>query len=68
MKIVVSLKKNWGKQLFYPVSDDAKLLTKITGRPTLLKHQLKLCLLAGWEVSISQEIINIEDYLRSENE
>ena len=44
MNIVVSFKKIYGKELFYPVSDDAKFLTRITGRPTLLKHQLKECL------------------------
>lgn len=64
MNIVVSFKKIWGKELFYPVSEDAIFLSKITGRPTLLKHQLKLCLDAGWSVSVIQEKFNIEEYLK----
>ena len=64
MNIVVSFKKIYGKELFYPVSDDAKLLTRITGRPTLLKHQLRECLEAGWTVSLVQETLNLNDFLR----
>lgn len=67
MKITVYLKKIYGKELFYPVSDDALFLTKFTGRPTLLKHQLKLCKDYGWDVEIKQEPINTEEYLK-ENE
>lgn len=65
MNIVVSFKKIYGKELFYPVSDDAKLLTRITGRPTLLKHQLRVCLEAGWTVSLVQETLNLNDFLRA---
>ncbi len=60
----MSFKKIYGKELFYPVSDDAKLLTKITGRPTLLKRQLKVCLDAGWHVSFVQETLNVDEFLR----
>ena len=66
MNIVVSFKKVYGKELFYPVSDAAKLLTRITGRPTLSKHQLKICLEAGWAVCLAQEKLNIDDFLRGE--
>lgn len=68
MEIVVSFKKIWGKELFYPVSDDAKLLAKITGRPTLLKSQLRTCKEAGWHVTLVQETLNLDDYLKVKNE
>lgn len=64
MNIVVLFKKIYGKELFYPVSDAAKLLTKITGRPTLSKQQLRVCLEAGWSVSLAQETLDIDDFLR----
>ncbi len=64
MNIVVSFKKIYGKELFYPVSDDAKFLAKLTGRPTLLKFQLKLCKDAGWGVLLEQKTINIDEYLK----
>lgn len=59
MKIVVSYKKIYGKDLFYPVSDDAKFLAELTGRPTILKRQLNLCVKKGWEVLIEQPNISI---------
>lgn len=64
MNIVVSLKKIWGKELFYPISEDAIFLTKITGRPTLLKNQLKLCIEAGWNVSVVHDQLDIHHYLK----
>lgn len=66
MNIVVLFKKIYGKELFYPVSEDAKLLTRITGRPTILKNQLKICVEAGWTVSMVQKTINLDDYLRNQ--
>lgn len=64
MNIVVSFRKVWGKDLFYPVSKDAIFITKITGRPTILRHQLKLFVDAGWKVSITHEVVSIEDHLK----
>lgn len=63
MNIVVSFKENWGKDLFYPESEDAVFLTKFTGRPTLLKHQLKMALDKGWKVKVVQKQFNLEEYL-----
>lgn len=60
MKIIVSLRSKWGKDLFYPVSADAKFLTQLTGRPTLLKQQLKLCAERGYDVSIVQDPIDFD--------
>lgn len=58
MNIVVSFKEKWGKELFYPESDDAWFLTKYTGRPTILKKQLQLAIERGWTVRIIQTPLN----------
>lgn len=63
MNIVVSLREKWGKDLFYPESEDAVFLTKFTGRPTLLKHQLKMALERGWTVKVQQKQFNLDEYL-----
>ncbi len=60
MHIVVLLERKWGKELFYPQSEDAIFLAKFTGRPTLLKHQLKLALSRGWKVVIKHEKCDLE--------
>ncbi len=64
MNIVVSFKAKWGKELFYPESDDALFLTMFTGRPTLLKHQLKMAVDRGWKVKVVEKIFNLEEYLK----
>jgi hypothetical protein len=61
MYILVSFKKIYGKELFYPESDDALFLAKFTGRPTLLKRQLKLCIKKGWDVVIKKETPDIKE-------
>lgn len=63
MNIVVSFKAKYGKDLFYPESDDAVFLAKFSGRPTLLKHQLKMALERGWSVSAVQEKFDLQKYL-----
>lgn len=63
MNIVVSFKAKYGKDLFYPESDDALFLAQFSGRPTLLKQQLKMAVARGWKVSVVQEQFNLEDYL-----
>lgn len=68
MNIVVSFTAKWGKDLFYPESEDAVFLTKFTGRPTLLKHQLKLALEKGWSVKVVQKQFNLEEYINSQGE
>lgn len=68
MKIVVSFKRIYGKDLFYPVSEDAHFLARLTGRPTILKHQLKMCIDRGWHVKLEQEQINLEEYLNKDGE
>lgn len=58
MKISVELRRNWGKDMFYPTSEDAKFLAEFTGRPTLLKKQLKMAVNRGWQVYITQQNYN----------
>lgn len=63
MNIIVSFKKKWGKELFYPENDDALFLATFTGRPTLLKRQLKIALEKGWNVKVVEQHFNLEEYL-----
>lgn len=67
MNIVVSFKAKWGKELFYPESDDAVFLTKFTGRPTLLKRQLKLAKERGWQVKVIQKQFNLDESFRNDS-
>lgn len=60
MEIVVSVRSTWGKQLFYPESSDAHFLASFTGRPTLLKQQLKLAKDRGWKVTILQPHFDLD--------
>lgn len=64
MHIEVFFEKKYGKDLFYPQSEDALFLAKFTGRPTLLKNQLKLALSKGWTVKVVQKQINLSEYLK----
>lgn len=63
MNIVVSFKKKWGKDLFYPENDDAMFLTIFTGRPTLLKRQLQIALERGWTVKVLEQQYNLDELL-----
>lgn len=63
MNIVVSFKAKYGKDLFYPQSDDAVFLAEFSGRPTLLKSQLKMALDRGWNVSVVQEQFDLNAFL-----
>jgi len=64
MNIVVSFMAKWGKDLFYPESEDALFLTKFTGRPTLTKNQLKVAIERGWDVKVVTKQFNLEEYLK----
>jgi len=64
MNIVVSFKAKWGKELFYPESEDAVFLAKFTGRPTLLKRQLKQAIDWGWSVKVIEKQFNLDEYLK----
>lgn len=60
MEIVVTLKMQWGKELFYPESKDAYFLTQFTGRPTILKYQLKMAKDRGWKVEVKQKQFDLD--------
>ena len=60
MEIVVTLERKWGKELFYPESKDAHFLTKFTGRPTILKYQLKMAKERGWLVKVLEKPFDLE--------
>ncbi len=63
MNIVVSFKEKWGKELFYPESEDALFLSSFTGRPTLTKSQLRLAKERGWSVKVMQKQFNLDECL-----
>ncbi len=65
MKIDVLVKHQYGKTNFYPLSEDAKILCKLTGKPTLTKSQLVICLNVGWSVSIETTKYTLEEILES---
>ena len=52
MNLEVLLNNWWGRELFEPISDDAKILCQLLKRKTLTKDQLKMCKDAGWMVTV----------------
>lgn len=60
MEIEVKLKRLYGKDRFYPESNDAKLLCKILDRPTITKEELKLAKEGGWSVLVKVEEYQLE--------
>ena len=52
MIIEVLYQPRYGKNLFYPVSNDAKTLCELTRTVTLTMAQLATCKKAGWDISI----------------
>jgi hypothetical protein len=63
MYIQVQYKRVWGKERFYPISNDAKFLASVIGKPTILKWQLKICFENGHKVDILQEEIDTKNFL-----
>lgn len=66
MEICVLYQCKWGKELFYPESEDAKFLTEFTGRPTLLKRQLALAVKKGWKVKIVHKNFEVDQLFENE--
>lgn len=64
MHIIVEFKHIWGKDLFYPVSDDAKFLADMTEKTTLSKNQLILCRKRGWTVEAITKTIDLNEMLK----
>lgn len=54
-KIDVLLRRVYGNERFYPISEDAKVVTNLMQVQTLTKDQLKFCKDSGWQVSVKTE-------------
>jgi hypothetical protein len=52
MQITVSVKHVYGNELIYPVSENAKLLAKLTGKKTLTRDALATIKKLGYEVEV----------------
>lgn len=63
MYIQVEHRRVWGKDRFYPMSEDAKFLAKFIGRESLVKRQLKICFENGHKVDIVKETIDTKNFL-----
>ncbi len=63
MNIIVKYRSVYGKDLFYPLSEDASFIVDITGRPTILKRQLDLFVKRGWSVTITRD--KLEDTVKA---
>ncbi len=65
MIIEVEVQQKYGKPRFYPISDDAKILTKLLDRPTLTADHLDLCQEHGWSVEIKAPKYDLKQFLKS---
>ncbi len=52
VKIEIVRKVSYGKERFYPLSEDAKFMAEITGRPSFTRRQLQLFMLRGWKITL----------------
>lgn len=50
MNIEVVRKVAYGNERFYPLSDDAKFMVDVIGRPSLTRRHLQLFKQRGWEI------------------
>lgn len=64
MIIEVEVKQRYGKPRFYPISDQAKLLTDLIGKPTLTTEHLAKCKAAGYEINIRAPSYTLEDFVK----
>ena len=65
MKIEVQHKANYGKDIFYPLSDDAKFLSKVIGKKGFVLRHLSLFKEHGWNVVITVIPKTLDDYLKA---
>jgi len=52
--IVVKMETKYGNQLIYPVCQQAKLLTQLTGQKTLTRAQVEIIKQLGFTVAVEQ--------------
>lgn len=58
--IQVLLKRAYGKERYYPLSDDAKIICSLMNRCSLTQEQLQFCVDNGWKVTVHQEAIEFK--------
>jgi len=59
-KIIVELKSVYGRELFYPVCDNAKRFAKIAKSKTLLEADLLLIQLCGFDIEFKKPEFKFE--------
>ena len=59
-KITVELKSVYGRELFYPVCDNAKRFAKIAKTKTLLEEDLVLIQLCGFDIEFKKPEFKFE--------
>ena len=64
MNIEVQHKNHYGKQLFYPLSDDAKFLCKVIGKNAFTIRHLSLFEEHGWDVKLTAITQTLKEYLK----
>jgi hypothetical protein len=52
MQITVSIKSVYGNVLIYPVSENAKLLARLTGKKTITRDALATIKKLGYEIEV----------------
>lgn len=65
MKIEVQHKAIWGKDLYYPLSEDAEFLCKFIGKKALTKRHMDLLHAKGLDPKLSCKIISYADSLKA---
>jgi hypothetical protein len=61
MHIQVLAKKHYGREVFEPISEDAKLLCNIAECKNLARWQLKLCKEAGYIPVVEYPKFNVDE-------
>jgi hypothetical protein len=64
MNIEVNHKSRYGKDSFYPISEDAKFLSQVIGKKGFMLKHLTLFKNRGWSVVITAIPQSLEEYLK----
>ena len=59
-KIIVELKSVYGRELFYPICDNAKRFAKLAKSKTLLESDLLLIQLCGFDIEFKKPEFKFE--------
>jgi len=55
MKLIVNRRSVYGRDLFYPVNEAAKIVARMVGQTTLDERTLGLCKQLGFEIELEQD-------------